>query len=261
MGDRRTVKTGALWFVVPAHGREELAAICLRQLRRTCDELSDAGLEATAVVIADDGNLRTARALGFGTIERDNRFLSRRFNDGIQLACDPRYNTRPANFVVPMGSDDWVDSRILLQLPERNRMVVGFKRMAFVREDGLELSRSFVDYDGGCGIRIYPRRLVQELGYRPADEDRSRGCDTSILVNVKRAVRQLEIEHRDVHDLQIVDFKSPRDQLNGYADVRRWSRDRESDPWTELEDVYPHDAIAAMRAHYESRDRELELAV
>ena len=27
----------SLWFVVPAHGRLELAAICLRQLRRTCD--------------------------------------------------------------------------------------------------------------------------------------------------------------------------------------------------------------------------------
>lgn len=251
----------SLWFVVPAHGRTELARICLEQLRRTCDELTDVGLPATAVVIADDENLRTARRLGFGTIERDNRWLSRKFNDGIQLACDPRYNARPAQFVVPMGSDDWVDSRILLQLPERNRMLVGFKRMAFVREDGLELSRSYVDYDGGCGIRIYPRRLVQELGFRPADEDRERGCDTSILVNVKRAVRQIEIEHRDVHDLQIVDFKSPGVQLNGYADVRRWSRERARDPWEELADVYPLESIAAMRAHYASRDRELELAV
>ncbi len=252
--------TAALWFVVPAHGRIELARICLEQLRRTCDALTDEGLEATAVVIADDANLETARELGFGTVERDNRWLSRRFNDGIQLACDPRYNSRPAHFVVPMGSDDWVDHRILLQLPERNRMLVGFKRMSFVREDGLELARSLVDYDGGCGVRIYPRRLVQALGYRPADEDRARGCDTSILVNVKRAVRQTEIAHRDVHDLQIVDFKSPDEQLNAYADVRRW-RKRFVEPWSELASVYPLEAVSAMREHYAARDRELELAV
>ncbi len=248
--------SASLWFVVPAHGRLELSAICLEQLRRTCDALTDEGLEATAVVIADDENLDTARALGFGTVERSNRWLSRKFNDGIQLACDPRYNGRPASFVVPCGSDDWIDHRIMLQLPERNRMVVGFKRMSFVREDGLELAPSFVDYEGGCGIRIYPRWLMQQTAYRPADEDRERGCDTSILVNVRKAVPRLIVEHRDVHDLQIVDFKSPREQLNDYREVRRWRRGTISDPWAELEHAYPYEAIEAMRAHY-GRDREL----
>jgi hypothetical protein len=249
-----------LWFVVPAHGRVELAAICLEQLRRTCDALTAEGLEATAVVISDDENLDTARELGFGTVERDNRFLSRRFNDGIQLAMDPRFNKRPADFVVPIGSDDWIDYRILLQ-PAYGLEFVAFRRLAFVREDGLELSRAVVDYDGGCGIRIYPRRLLERLGYRPADEDRERGCDTSILVNLRRAVPQLQISYRDVHALQIVDFKSPRENLNTYTELRRW-RDRRAsavidDPWSELEDVYPLEAVAAMREHYAARDREL----
>src|SRR5687767_4792022 len=99
----------SLWFVVPAFGRVELARICLRQLRRTCDALQAEGVEATAVVIADDENLDAARELGFGTIERDNRAVSRKFNDGIQLALDPAYNPRPGDYVVPCGSDDWVD--------------------------------------------------------------------------------------------------------------------------------------------------------
>lgn len=30
-----------LWFVVPVHGRLQLAAICLQQLRRTCDATSE----------------------------------------------------------------------------------------------------------------------------------------------------------------------------------------------------------------------------
>jgi hypothetical protein len=34
----------SLMFVVPVHGRLQLASICLRQLRRTCDALIDNGI-------------------------------------------------------------------------------------------------------------------------------------------------------------------------------------------------------------------------
>src|SRR5262245_12518868 len=96
-----------LWFVCPAHGRPDLTRVCLTQLRRTCDELARHEIEATCVVVADDDNLRTAESLGFATVERNNRFLARKFNDGIQLACDPDVNSRPADYAVPVGSDDW----------------------------------------------------------------------------------------------------------------------------------------------------------
>lgn len=258
-----------LWFVVPVHGRLELATICLRQLERTCEALAEDGLDASAVVIGDRENLLELREFVgvpakrgvFGSVERDNRYLSRKFNDGIQLACDPRYNPRPADFVVPIGSDDWVDHRILLQLPERNRTVVGFQRMSFVREDGRAIASSLVNYEGGCGIRIYPRWLVSTLGYRPADEDRSRGCDTSILVNLRRTVKNIRIEHRDVHDRQIVDFKSSGEQLNSYEQLGRWRKRVDGDPWAQLADTYPAEAIEEMRAHYARADvRELEVA-
>ena len=67
----------SLWFIVPAHGRLDLARICLRVLRWTCDNLEADGVRASAVVIADDENLDTARELGFATVERDNQFTSR----------------------------------------------------------------------------------------------------------------------------------------------------------------------------------------
>jgi hypothetical protein len=38
----------SLWFICPAHGRAKLTAICLRQLRRTCDALAADGVAATA---------------------------------------------------------------------------------------------------------------------------------------------------------------------------------------------------------------------
>lgn len=243
-----------LWFVVPVHGRRQLAAICLRQLRRTCDALTEHGIHATAVVIADRSNLRDMAGrlenmLGFATVERDNTFVSRKFNDGIQLACDPRHNPRPADYVVPCGSDDWVDWRILTRLPQPDT-VVGFQRIAFVREDGREMTTRFLNYPGGCGIRVYPRQVMEQVGFRPADEDRARACDTSILYNVQRAIPSLRIEHQETDPVQIVDWKSPQANLNPYETLRRHRLEATCDPFDALTGVYPDDALEEMAAHY-----------
>ena len=239
----------SLWFIVPAHGRLSLSRVCLRQLRRTCDSLCENGVEATTVVIACDENLDTARDLGFGTIERDNQFVSRKYNDGIQLACDPDYNPRPADYVVPCGSDDWVDWRLFTDLPSPDTMV-GFQRLSFVREDGREMVQRFVNVRGGCGVRIYPRELVARLGYRPADEDRYRACDTSIITNLWRHER-FNIFHRDLDPRQIVDWKSSDIQLNPYTSLTfHKTFTNPQDPFTALADLYPSEALAEMREHY-----------
>lgn len=239
----------SLWFVVPAHGRAELARVCLRQLRRTCDALSVEGIEATAVVIADDENLSTAEELGFGTVERGNQFVSDKYNDGIQLACDPELNPRPADFVVPCGSDDWVDYRILTELPPPDTMYA-FQRLSFVRPDGLEMVQRFVNVRGGCGIRIYPREIMGLLNYRPADPDRYRACDTSIITNLSKA-GGFQVVHRDIDPRQIVDWKSDNLQLNPYESLtfhRTFSNPQ--DPFTALADMYPAEALAEMASHY-----------
>jgi hypothetical protein len=245
----------SLWFVVPAHGRIGLTAICLRQLRRTCDALTEEGIEATAVVIADDENLDTARELGFGTIERDNQFTSAKYNDGIQLACDPSLNPRPVDYVVPIGSDDWVDHRILLELPPTDT-IYGFQRLSFVRPDGKEMVQRFVNVRGGCGIRIYPRELFGTLHWRPADEDRKRACDTSIITNLWRAV-QPKVIHRDIDPKQIVDWKSTDVQLNPYESLTfHLVFANPQDPFEALAGLYPDEALQEMAAHY-NRVREL----
>jgi hypothetical protein len=241
----------SLWFCVPVYGRHRLTRICLRQLRRTCDQLTHAGINASAVVVGDDDNLDTAHDLGFATVERDNRYLSRKFNDGIQLACDPRYNPRPADYVVPLGSDDWVDHRIFLDLPPSNT-VVGFQRLSVVREDGRELTTKILNYTGGSGIRIIPRALLEPFGFRPADEDRQRACDTSILVNLRRHhTGNMRVMHYHYHDHQIVDWKSPVEQLNGYDTLRVFrAAAAAADPFDVLAGTYPVVALEEMREHY-----------
>jgi hypothetical protein len=241
-----------LWFVVPVHGRERLTGICLRQLRRTCDALNQDGIEATAVVVGDDRNLAAARKLGFGTVERDNKYLARKFNDGIQLATDPRYNPRPAHYVVPCGSDDWVDHRLFLDLPPDD-VLVGFQRIAVVREDGQEITTRQLGYTGGSGIRIIPRALVEPLGFRPADEDRRSGCDTSILTNLQRHhTGRMRVFHYHLHDYQVVDWKSPTTQMNSYDDLKLHQAVSAGDPFEVLADYYPAKALKEMRAHYAS---------
>ena len=241
----------SLWFVVPAHGRLELARICLRQLRHTCDALERERIRASAVVVACDENLDTAREFGFATVERDNRFTSRRFNDGIQLACDPEFNPAPVDYVVPLGSDDWVDWRLFHNLPAPGN-VVGFQRMAFVREDGRELTVRRINTNGGCGVRIYSNFLMSKVGYRPADEDRIRGCDTSILINLLGQY-PAKVEPRDLDPLQIVDWKTRGGNLNPYDSLARHKRELVRDPFQVLAGRYPKDSLAAMEAHYAPR--------
>jgi hypothetical protein len=254
---------------MPAHGRVELAKICMTQLRRTCDLLEREGVIATAVVIADDENLDTARSLGFGTVERNNRFLARKYNDGIQFALDPEFNARPASYVVPIGSDDWVDHRLFLNLPPRDA-VLGFRQVAFVAEDAQSLTETTLRYEAGVGIRVYPRALLEPSRFRPADEDRKRACDTSILWNTRRNYRSklqrdIRVVYGDIHPLQIVDWKTTGTQMNGYRDVTGVHRGRRRErPFECLEGFYPAEALEAMEDHYRGgtmtsyRDRHLD---
>ncbi len=243
-----------LWFVVPAHGRLGLTAICLRQLRRTCDALADQGIDATAVVVGDDENLEVADELGFATVTRDNHFLGRKFNDGIQLALDPDVNPRPADYVVPCGSDDWVHPGLFTVFPGPGSMV-GFKDLSFVREDGQEITYGRVEATGGCGIRIYPPDVMATLNYRPADEDRKRACDTSILYNLRAAWHDqthtnLNVIHPVTDPRQIVDWKSNGQQLNTYTAVSIHKTSRADDPFETLAEWFPTEALDEMAAHY-----------
>lgn len=245
----------SLAFIVPVHGRWALTRICLRQLRRTCDALIEESIDARAVIVSDAITLRELikpLELGFATVERDNAFTSRRFNDGIQVACDPRFSADPVDYVVPCGSDDWVDHRLFLEPLPGPSQIFGFQWMSFVRENGKEICATYLDYEGGAGIRIIPRELVAPLGYRPADEDRERGCDTSILTNLrKHHGDHFRVRHFDASPYWIIDWKSPGSQLNSYEQVTALRKSYvRGDPFKELAGFYSDEALEEMEQHY-----------
>lgn len=241
----------SLWFVMPAHGREDVARVCMAQLARTIDTLQEHGIDAAAVVVAEDGNLDTARDLGFGTIDQTNDLLGRRFNDGYQFATDPAFNPRPADYVIPIGSDDWIDPNLLLQgLPDPDTIMC-FRDAAIVRENGRTLAHVRVTYEAGLGIRIIPRQLIANAGHRPAEDWKTRAVDTSTLHGLKRANPSMRIAYRDMHPNQIVDWKTSGLQLNSYRACLPYAKGETSDPFLELADTYPADALDGMRSVYQ----------
>ena len=241
------------WFIVPANGRSEHAKVCLRQLARTCETLTENGLNASAVVVADDENLEQAAALGFATVRRPNDPLGRKWNDGYQLACDTAVSSFQARFAIPIGSDDWIDPYLLLAADIVEDAVTCFRQAAFVNETGEKLAPVMIPYDGGIGIRVIPARLLARVAYRPAEDDRRRAIDTSVF----RGLNQPPLVYRDLHPLQIVDFKSHTDQLNPYRDCLRYLTPvgESETPWDDLAAVYPADALDEMRAVYEAAER------
>lgn len=234
-----------IWFVVPVHGREALTRVCLRQLRRTCDAAGEFGVDATAVVIGEGLSLYVAADLGFACVERNNDALGRKFNDGFQLACDPEINPEPAEYVIPCGSDDWIDALILSRLPGATTIGI-FRQMAVVDEDRTRLARIRAGYKTAAGPKIIPYALIAATGFRPAEEDRKRAIDVSTIEGIKRAIGHWpDMVELDVHELQIVDWKSHGEQLNSY---RMLCGHREcEEPFSALAEFYPAQAIEEMR--------------
>lgn len=235
----------SLWFIIPAHGRFEKTRVCFRQLARTCQELKSAGIDATAVVIADDANLETAREAGFAAVSRANQPLGRRWNDGYEYA-----GRNGADFLCPLGSDDWVDPILFVDnLPDAHEIRCS-RLSAVVREDGKWIAPLRIWYEGGDGVRILPRKLLEPVGFRPAENHRQRAIDTSIMGRLSR-VQRPSLVYFDAHPFQIVDWKTSGSQLNTYQACLAYATGPQADTWETLTGRYPEEALDEMRSAYQ----------
>jgi glycosyltransferase involved in cell wall biosynthesis len=224
-----------IWFVTPAHGRFELTRICLEQRQHVIEELARHSIHAECVVVADDENLDTARALGMHTVEQNNEWLGRKFNDGIEYAA------KRGEWIVPIGSDSWIDPAYLVPLPDPQA----------TRSAGMYAAVT-ADRIGYLDVRnprnpagphmIHRSRLPESL--RPARDELSRYIDSSTLAGLS----SVRWEIRDLHPLQYIGFRgqphiTPYDRL-----YRAWGVRESTDPWTELATVYPPELVDRARA-------------
>jgi hypothetical protein len=228
----------SVWFVIPAWRRVELSAVCFEQLAGVIGTLRAAGVETEAVVIADDENLDVGRGFGFHTVEQDNTGLGRKFNDGQEYA-----GNHGAEWIVPIGSDSFVDPAYFLPLPspEVTRTsgmyaVVTPRRMARLKVGWI-----------GAGPRMYHRSRLEPTGFRPAPETVMRGIDGHTVKAIVKSTGPLVWEVRDLHDLQYIGFRYPPFITSyGYL-LKKWGRHEEPRPWERLATVYPPDLVERVR--------------
>lgn len=225
-GDASAVAAGSgsgLWFVTPAWRRFELSAVCFEQRARVIARLGELGLEAHCVVVADDANLELAQAAGFATVERDNAWLGRRFNDGIEFA-----GRAGADWIVPIGSDSWILPDYFLPLPAAG-LTLTSQLYAVVAAERLAELR--VRTRSGAGPYVFPRAVLEPSGFRPARDQISRGVDHSTLAGIRPAARFVA---RELSPLQYVGFRGVP-HLTPYGTlVAAWGRRELEDPWPEL---------------------------
>lgn len=224
----------SIWFVTPAWKRYGLSAVCFEQWSQVQATLAERGVDLRVVVIADDDNIELAQAFGFDTIEQDNRWLGRKFNDGIEYAA-----AQGAEWIVPIGSDTWISPDYLAPLPQAGNVrgsrvccVVTPERLAELRVGRF-----------GVGPFMFHRSLLAPT-YRPAGEHLHRGIDGSTL----RGLGEINWERRDISPYQHIGFRGTP-HLTPYKGLwRAWGVRQYDDPWARLADHYPAALIEAAQA-------------
>jgi len=201
-----------IYFVTPAWQRFELTAVVLEQRRHVIDWLYNRGVDAQCVVVADDANADTAKALGFDVLRRKNYALGRKFNDGIEYAA-----LNGAEWIVPIGSDSFIDPSYLFPLPEP--LVLRSSRLYALAEPG-RLARLRVKTAMGAGPYMIPRsRLPSTL--RPSAEYRKRGVDSSTIKGLRRGWTR---EMVDLHPWQYVAFRREGGRAEGHPQLNSYNK-------------------------------------
>jgi len=122
------------------------------------------------------------------------------------------------------------------------------RKCSIVNERGTRMAKLHIPYPGGDGIRIIQTRTLKPLRYRPADDRRVRAIDTSIGKNLGR----VRFNYLDIDPLQIVEFKSPDEQLNTYKRSLIYAEGASPVPWRKLAERYGKEPVSQIRDLYAS---------
>lgn len=244
-------------FVSAAWGRFAVTRLALAQRRDLIRRLKAKGHEAVAVVVADDENYDIAAEYGGQPLEQNNDMLGRKFNDGIEWACV----VWEADFVVLIGSDDWMHPSMFDRMPKSwaepvldlngKDFAIGRagpqcltgREIAIVDLSGWRLRRCRGRGPAGVIPWVIPRSALPDH-YRPIDDFKDRGIDGSLLRGLKH--RPTWLWH-DPHPYCRVDFKSSNN-LNAYDRLSEGiGYGPEFDPASRLRTYYPDYLIEMVR--------------
>jgi len=204
-------------------------------------ELERNGIEAHHVVVADDANLELAQSYGWATVETDNEWLGRRFNDGIEYAI-----AHGAEYVVPIGSDSWIDPAYFVPLRGERENVLTSRTYSVLTHR--KLGELVVSSRSPAGPHVLPRELLLKVDARPVDDELKRGCDASTVRNIERAIgRRMPWVHRDLHPHQYVGLRGKPAITQYHRIVQRWGVEEHTDPWPLLRRYFDDDLVTRAR--------------
>lgn len=231
-----------MYFVAPAWRRLPVGRLCFAQWAGLFEELAARGLDARAVVIADDANLDSAQAQGFETIEMDNSALGARFNAGFKYAGE-----QGADWIAYVGSDNWLHHDLFEPLldPGERRFVVG-REIAFVDLPRGALRRCWVSGDYGVIPWLLPAEALAAVGYAPMENRKQLGLDWHLMWALRE--QRPGLLWHDPHPLARVDFKSS-ESLTPFAAVAHFGGREE--PLGALAELYPAELVELARATHE----------
>lgn len=210
--------------------RFDVTRLALAQRARLCEALAERGHRATAVIVADDENLEIAHEFGFATYEQRNDLgLGVKFNDGIEMAC----TLLDADYVVLIGSDDWLHVDAFDRLPETlvlpemptfaKPAVVGRAVPEVIAGSSITVCDLFSGRARHCQARgplgvipwILPKEALRASKFRPIPDMQRRGIDGALWRGLKIRPKWTLV---DPHVFARVDFKSDVN-LNSYEAI------------------------------------------
>jgi hypothetical protein len=213
-----------------------------------CDELKSYGITANSVIIGDDDNLDIARGLDFAVVERDNEFLSRKFNDGYHHAFESGYD-----YCYPVGSDSILTvDQFIHNVGEE--LPVASHYYCMIHSTGEERIDVSITVPGGIGPLIIPVRMLTKFP-RPIQEDLRRGCDNAARQTILRAGVEI-LTRKTEQQWEHVAFQSGITQITDYERIRRVYRAEVTEvdhgTFPEIEKLYDEDTISSIKDYYRS---------
>lgn len=226
-----------VWLVTPAWRRYAITEFVLAQRADLRDVLAARGITCQTVVVADDDNLDIADSHGFPTVEMGNDRLGAKVNAGFRYALE-----QGADWAAFIGSDDWLHQDLFAPLTTQPRTsVLAGHQFAVVDMNAGELTVLGVRGRYGVPPWFLPRWVLEQVGGKPAEDDRRRALELSIQKGVEPF--GLEWVFHDPHPLARVDFKTDVNMTPYKAVAGSLGVATIADPWADLGRWYPQHLV------------------
>ena len=224
--------------------RFDVTRLVLRQRQRLCVELAATGIHAVSLIAADDENLEIAAEYGAETIETPNDPLGRKCTLMLRHAAEL------FDWVVWVGSDDWIHPDVFAPLDGRDRpvsIIRGF-RLVTVNLDTGQLRRINSPSEYGGIPWLLDSRMIRGKTGDAIRSDLDRGLDGALIRGLRRLHKPLVFEDHDPHEFRCVDFKT-RDNLTTYEGLAASKGYGDAGTaWDELRGWYANDLVNEARA-------------